>query len=425
MSQLIVKSSKVQGTVTVPSSKSHSHRAIIFGAMARGKTTIQHLLRSPDTEGMLQAWKTLGVEIVDEGDTLHIKGLNGQIDGAENVIDVGNSGIALRFLTALAALSPKPIVITGDHSIRHQRPMAPLLEALKQLNVQAISTKGDGYAPLIVQGPFKEGKVVVNGRDSQPVSALLIASIFSKGVTEIVVEEPGEIPWIELTLDWFNRLGVHYEHDNYSHYIVTGNGEIDGFNYVVPGDWSSAAFPAAASLVTKGTVTLHNIDRNDLQGDKKLFDLLEKMGAEITYNSSERSVQVAYQGPLKEIHADINDCIDCITILATVACFAEGTTTITNASVAKEKECDRIGCIAEELRKMGAQIQTTEDGLIIKGSPLHGAVVDSHDDHRMAMSLAVAAMGASGESTINGVDCINKTYPTFVEDMGSLGVVIQ
>ncbi len=425
MKKMIIKASSIEGSITVPPSKSHSHRAIIFGAMGRGTTTIRHLLKSSDTEGMLRAWKTLGVEVLENDGVVKIQGLGGRIDGADNVIDVGNSGIALRFLTALSALSPKLIVITGDHSIRHQRPMDSLLDALQQLNVKAISTKGDGYAPIIIQGPFSGGKAVINGRDSQPVSALLISSIFASGTTEIAVEEPGEIPWVQLTLDWLDRLKVEYKQKNYSEYTIKGNGGYDGFDYIVPGDWSSAAFPAASALVTKGSVTLHNIDKSDVQGDKKLFDLFEQMGAEIIYDNEKRTVNVSYKGSLKGIHADINDCIDSITILAVVACFAEGTTTITNASVAKEKECDRIECIAKELRKMGAQIQTSDEGLTIIGSLLHGAKVVSHDDHRMAMSLAVAAMGARGPSSVINIECIKKTYPTFIDDMKEIGALIR
>lgn len=425
MKTIVVNPSKIEGIITIPSSKSHSHRAIIFGAMGRGVTTIRHLLKSPDTEGMLRAWETLGVKISQSDDIIKIQGLGGCIHGADDVIDVGNSGIALRFLTTLCGLSTKPIVITGDHSIRHQRPMGALLNALTQLGVKAVSTKGDGYAPIIVQGPFKGGKVIVNGRDSQPVSALLISSIFASGTTKIAVEEAGEIPWIQLTLDWLDRLNVDYMRKNYSEYMIQGNGGYDGFDYIVPGDWSSAAFPAAAALITKGAITLRNVDKADVQGDKKLFELFEQMGACIEYDHGERCVKVSYKAPLKGISADINDCIDCITILAVVACFAEGMTTITNASVAKEKECDRIECIAKELRKMGAQVQKNDDGLTIVGGPLRGAEVDSHNDHRMAMSLAVAAMGASGSSIINNTDCIRKTYPTFIDDMKMIGAEIK
>ncbi|MEM1282612.1 MAG: 3-phosphoshikimate 1-carboxyvinyltransferase [Chlamydiota bacterium] len=425
MKKIVVYPTTITGSVVVPSSKSHSHRAIIFGAMGSGTTTIRRLLKSPDTDGMLKAWKSLGVAVSEEGECVKIRGLDGEIDGAEDVIDVGNSGIALRFLTALSALSPKPIVITGDHSIRHQRPMDPLLQALTQLDAMAISTKCDGYAPIIVQGPLKGGEVMVNGRDSQPVSALLISSIFSKGTTRLVVEEPGEIPWVKLTLYWMSWLNIRFEQKNFSEYIVSGQERYKGFEYAVPGDWSSAAFPAAAALVTKSSVTLENLDKKDVQGDKKLFDLLEQMGAKICYIEEKKKVKVSYKEGLKGIDADINDCIDCITILSVVACFADGVTFIKNASVAKEKECNRIECIARELRKMGAEIETSEDGLKITGTPLHGAELDSHDDHRMAMSLVVAAMGADGASRISNIACMNKTYPSFIADMKSIGALIQ
>lgn len=425
MSQFKVSKSSIHGSLAIPASKSHTLRAILFGALANGTSIITHYLLSTDTTSMIEACRLLGATLEVSPEKIIIHGLNGQITHAEDVINAGNSGIVLRFCSALGALSPHPIVITGDHSIRHQRPIKPLLDALSALGVSTTSTRGDGYAPVIIQGPIQPGKTTVAGEDSQPVSALLIAAAFANGPIELEVINPGEKPWITLTLDWFDRLGIPYTNEGFHHYRLPGNTRYPGFNYHVPGDLSSAAFPIAAALVTGSELLITNIDLSDCQGDKELIDVFRKMGAHFIIDEKARTLRVEKGSSLSGITVDINNFIDAITILAVVACFAEGETRIQNASIAKQKECDRIVCITEELRKMGADITATDDGLIIRKSILTGTQVHSHHDHRMVMSLAVAAMGASGQTTIGSVDCIAKTFPTFMRDFAAIGASIE
>lgn len=366
-----------------------------------------------------------GAKIDSHSNCLVLEGISGKIHHTEDVIQAGNSGIVLRFCTALGALSAHPIVITGDYSIRHQRPMQSLLSALCQLGVSAVSMRGDGYAPVIIKGPMESGQVFINGLDSQPVSALLIAAAFAEGTIEIHVQDAGERPWIALTLDWFERLGIRYENHDFSHFRMFGQSSYTGFEYEVPGDFSTAAFPIAAALVTGSELALENVDMGDVQGDKELINVLKKMGANIVIDTLNKSLFVQKSPSLKGIAVDINSFVDAITILAVIACFAEGETHIYNAAVAKQKECNRIASIAMELQKMGADIQETEDGLIIRKSALKGAEVSSHHDHRMAMSLAVAALGAEGETTISPCGCVDKTFPSFVKDFNKLGALIE
>lgn len=425
MSRYLVKKGMVQGEITIPASKSHTLRAILFGAMAKGKSRIDAYLPSNDAKAMIEACRLFGATLDVTANTIEIQGIGGKIESTEDVINAGNSGIVLRFCACVGALAKHPVVITGDHSIRHLRPMKPLLDGLSQLGVNAASMRGDNYAPVIIQGPIKPGKTVVLGVDSQPVSALLIASAFASGPVEIEVESPGEKPWIDLTLNWFDMLGIPYENHAYERYRLQGNQQIEGFHYRVPGDLSSAAFPVAAALVTNSELTLHNIDMRDSQGDKELIRVFQQMGGRIEIDESAKIVRVKKGGQLKGIKVDINRFIDGITILAVVACFAEGETEIVNAAVAKQKECNRIRCIAEELRKMGADITETEEGLLIRKSPLKGADVYSHCDHRMAMSLAVAALGADGETAISSVECVAKTFPTFPRDFRALGASLE
>lgn len=416
-----VSPSQLSGKISVPPSKSQTLRAILFGALAEGSTRIHSPLASPDTTAMLQACRQLGALISVQKDRIEIIGLKGQIDGATGPIHVGNSGIALRFLTAVAALSPTPIHITGDASICGQRPIQPLLNALNKLGAKTVST--NGFAPLTIQGPFKPGFTQVFGEDSQFVSALLIAGAICQGCLEIKVQNPGEKPWVALTLDWLKRLQIPFENRDYCHYSVLGKKSYPGFTYQVPGDFSSAAFPLIASLVTGSEIFIENLDPSDPQGDKRIIPLLQEMGADIRFEGENLVVK---KGPsLKGIAIDVNACIDALPALAVVACFAEGKTHLYNAKVARTKECDRIQALATELKKMGAEIEELEDGLIIHQSRLSGATLSSHGDHRMAMALTAAALGARGDSHIENIACVAKTFPDFDAKMKQLGALIQ
>ncbi len=420
------KKAALKGVVLTPPSKSHSLRAVLFGALAKGKSIIQNYLKSDDTFRMIEACRLLGAQIIVKENELEIDGIGGEVRHSEDVIHAGNSGIVLRFCAALAGLGTHPFVITGDHSIRHQRPMKHLLDGLNQLGILTRSMRGDGYAPVIIQGPFTTGKVTISGEDSQPVSALLIAASFAKGPTEICVKNPGEKPWIDMTLWWLKKLGLACFHQDYMYYQVKGQGRYPGFRYRVPGDFSSAAFPIAAALVTQSNLKIENIDINDCQGDKKVIEILKKMGAQIRIDEVNQILYIeGADTKLVGITLDVNDVIDAITILAVVACFSEGETVIKNGAVAKQKECNRIHCIAKELGKMEAQISETEDGLIIQHSSLKGASLCSYGDHRMVMSLSVAALGAEGESTISSIQCVSKTFPHFARDFNSIGAKIK
>lgn len=425
MGSLLISPSTVNGRLSVPSSKSHTLRAILFGSLAKGTTIIKQPLLSDDSHAMIDACRLLGATIDRADDQLTIQGVNGQIQAPSDVINARNSGIVFRFVSAIAALSSHYSVITGDHSIRHQRPIQPLLEGLSQLGAFAVSTKSDGYAPVIIRGPLTRHTAIIDGEDSQPVSALLIAMALKHEESHLTVRNPGEKPWVQMTLNWFERLGIPYCHENYERYTMHGNARINGFTYTVPSDLSSAAFPIAAALVTQSELTLENIDLNDHQGDKDFVPLLQKMGAHIEFEEASRKVSIKKGSKLKGIEVDLNHCIDTLPILSVLACFAEGETRISNAKVARTKECDRIHAIATELQRMGGQIVELPDGLIIQPASLKGAEVHSYHDHRMAMSLAVAALGATGKTKIHQTDCIAKTYPEFASAFKTIGAKIE
>jgi 3-phosphoshikimate 1-carboxyvinyltransferase len=425
MTKFLVRPSTVQGTVIIPPSKSHTLRAILFASMANGYSEIRNFLHSPDATAMIEAMRLFGASIEITADFLKIRGLDGKLTSAENVIDSGNSGQVLRFVGALAALSPSYTILTGDHSIRHNRPVKPLLEALSQLGALAASSRLDGYAPIIIKGPMQPGCTQLPGEDSQPVSGMLIATSFLPGETTIEVTNPGEKPWIDLTLFWLRKFGIEISHQNYFRYRVPGYARIDSFSLSIPGDFSSAAFPIAAALITHSELTLTNIDMHDCQGDKKFIEVLQQMGAKIDMDDKKKTLTVRKNSGLKGQRIDVNDFIDATPILSVIGCFAEGTTEITNASIARKKESDRLHAMATELKKMGATIEEKPDGLIISRSYLHGACVSSWYDHRIAMSLAIAGLGASDETLIEGVECVAKTYPSFAHDFREIKAAIE
>jgi 3-phosphoshikimate 1-carboxyvinyltransferase len=424
---------KLAGFVTAPPSKSHTLRAILFGSLASGTTRVRNWLRSPDTDAMIQACLALGASIAVQREEMIIHGLAGMPRIPDDVIDAGNSGQVLRFIAAIAAHVDGYVVLTGDHSIRHQRPLEPLIEGLNGLGIFAISTKRDGHAPIVVGGPWRCGTTECDGYDSQPVSALLIAAAFAEGETYIRVREPGEKPWVELTLHWLRRLGIEVESQygrgplgEMAEFRVHGRrSQIKGFDYQVPGDFSSAAFPVAAALVTRSELCIAGLDMDDCQGDKAILDVFHAMGARFEYDPTKSHLVVKRADKLVGTCADVNDHIDSVCVLSAVGCFALGRTVLSGAAVARLKESDRIATMAAELRKLGAAVEPTSDGMIVEHRSLRGDAVLAHSDHRVAMALTVAGLGAEGQTTVIGSDCIAKSYESFVDDLNGLGARVS
>lgn len=416
-----IKPSEIHGDMAVPPSKSHTLRALLFALMGGGESVVRNYLMSQDTLLMIDAVTKFGADVKFQDGVLRIMGVDGDPKVPNDIIDAGNSGIILRFCSAIAALLDHYVVITGDETIRSRRTMQPFLDTLKGQNLFAESTRYDGYAPVIIKGPLKPGVMAIEGMDSQPVSALLIASSFLQGSSEIYVMNPGERPWVDMTLSWLSSLDIPVENYDFRRYKVHGNARYSGFDVQIPGDFGTAAFLIAAAMVTEQEVTLRGLDIRDCQGDKKVIDVCREMGADIEVDQENHKIVVDGRAPLRGIKIDVNDFIDALPILSVVACFAKGYTELTGARVARGKESDRIQSMSQELRKMGAYIEEKEDGMVIESSLLQGTQLNCHKDHRVALSLIVAAFGAIGDSLIEGVECIAKTYPTFFHDFTYLG----
>ena len=391
-----------------------------MAALAEGTSHIINPGISNDWMRGIEALEMFGCEVHPKADKIwEVTGTGGVLRTPDDVIDCGNSGIILRFFTALAACCEGHTVLTGDHSLRHIRLCQPLIDALNSLGAWAVSTKGDGHAPIVVRGRLKGGRAEIDGMDSQPVSALLIASSLADAPTELNVRRAGEKPWVEVTLDWLRRCGVEYSNENYERYRIRGRGKWRGFEAHIPLDWSAALYPIVAAVLCGGSeVHLPGLDFKDSQGDKAVVDVLRKMGADIQVTDE---AVIARSSQLAGCQIDCNDFIDQFMLLAVVGARAAGQTVLTNAEVCRHKECDRITEVCKALKVMGADVEERPDGLAIRRSRLRGANLSSRNDHRLVMTLAVAGLVADGQTQISDMECVKKTFPAFVEQMRGLG----
>ncbi len=424
MNLLIGPSPNLRGSVRVPPNKSHSFRALIMAALAEGKSRIIAPAVSNDWMRGIEALEMFGAEITPKaGGLWEVTGTAGELRTPDDVINCGNSGIVLRFFTALAACCDGYTVLTGDHSLRHIRLCQPLIDAINGLGAWGVCTKGDGHAPVVVRGRLRGGRVEIEGMDSQPVSALLIASSLAEAPTEIIVRNPGEKPWVGLTLDWLGRCGVEFSNEGFERYRLRGKSRWPAFEVQIPLDWSAALYGIVAAVITPDSeVRLPGLNPADCQGDKAVVDVLREMGADIEVTDE---AVTARSSKLTGREIDCNDFIDQFPLLAVVGACAEGETVLTNAEICRHKECDRISEVHKALAAMGADVEERQDGLVVRRSQLRGASLDSHNDHRMVMTLAVAALVAAGQTLIKDIDCIKKTFSHFVEEMQSLGCDMQ
>ena len=419
MDWLVKKTNNLQGKVLLPTNKSHSFRALIFAALADRKSRIQNPAVSADWFLGVKALEQFGAKIqqISEKDNCwQVTGVAGKVETPSDIINCGNSGILLRFLSAIASLAPGVSVLTGDHSLRFIRPMKPMIDGINQLGASAVSTKSDDKAPVVIRGELIGGKAKLDGRDSQPVSALLIASQFAQKNTILEIQQPGEQPWVQMTIDWLANLGVEIANENYQRYEITPVEKCwAGFDYKVPLDWSAAIYPIVSAILTENSrIEIPKIAADYTQSDRFVLDELIKMGADITF--SEDKV-IAKSSVLEGKKIDCNKFIDQLPILALVGACAKGKTELYNAAICRKKECDRIKASAEMLEKMGAEVIQTADGLIIKNSELQGANLLSYDDHRMVMTSAVAGLVANGETKISNCECVAKTFSNFAQIM--------
>ena len=421
MNLTVTPTSKLSGTVKCPPSKSYTIRAVTAAMLSEGTSTIKDPLLSADTKACIMISKALGAEIKKQNGDLKIAGVVGIPQTPKAVLDSLNSGTTIRIMTAVSSLCTGRVSLTGDESIR-RRPIEPLLEALRQLGVK--TTSNNGYPPVSVQGPLKGGVCNIRGDvSSQFISALLMALPCARKNSQInVIGSLKSKPYVDLTLDILNRFKVIVRPENHLRFTISGDQTYKAATYTVEGDYSSAAFILAAAALTESKVAVSNLFKDSKQADKKFVSILKAMGVDVVV--SENNVTVNGTGILNSIDIDLSDSPDLLPITSVVCSLAEGKSKIYNVAHARLKECDRIKAMHAELTKMGARIVEKPDGLEITGGKLKGAFVNGWHDHRIVMSLAIAALKAEGKTQITDKEYIDVTFPNFITLMKKIGARI-
>jgi 3-phosphoshikimate 1-carboxyvinyltransferase len=414
----------VHGSLSVPGSKSHTIRAVLIGAMAGGTSRIANPLTSKDCQSAMLAAQAFGAKTRMENGVWTVEGVGGEFRTPADVIDTGNSGTTLYFATAIAALSDGYTVLTGDYQIR-RRPIRELLSAIVQLGGEGFTTRSTVDAsPAIVRGPLKAGVARFGGKFSQFISATLLVSPNLEGTTTILVDSPIEKPYLQMTLDWMSRQGikVDFADKDYKRFEVSGRQAYKPVNATIESDWEGVAFPLAAAVLTDSDLVINDLDVPGGQGDSVIIDILQRMGADIVMDEKNRSLRARGGRTLKGIEIDCSDIPDAMPILSVVGACAEGVTRLTHLESVRVKETDRVAVMAAELAKMGAVIEYDDSTFTVRGGRrLNGCGVRSHDDHRVAMSLAVAGLAASGHTVIEDAGCVDISFPNFYELMRCVG----
>ncbi|MBT8171403.1 3-phosphoshikimate 1-carboxyvinyltransferase [Candidatus Bathyarchaeota archaeon] len=417
--EVIVDSTKhLEGVVSAPSSKSYTHRMLIAASLTNGHSKIFNPLVSEDTKATLEAVKAFGAKIEMAENYWMVHGLD-KLETPNHEIDCGESGSTLRFMIPVAALAPGPSTFYFGAPFE-RRPVSPLIESLKELGVKSIQQNDSSV--ILSGGGIQGGKTLIRGNlSSQFISGLLFACPKAKENTEIFVTTNLESKsYVEMTLEVLIEHGLEGNvNPELSHIWIPAPQNYKLCDHVVPGDYSSAAFLFGAAAVTSSQITVNNLRSQSSQGDKAILGILQDMGAIIQINNN--SVTVAGKR-LIGIDIDSKNIPDLVPICAVLACYAKGHSEIYNAKRLRYKESDRLESICIELKKMGADIKVNEDALTINGGfPLKGVTINPHNGHRIAMSCVVAALGAKGESKIQDIECINKSYPQFFNDLRELG----
>jgi 3-phosphoshikimate 1-carboxyvinyltransferase len=404
----------------MPASKSHTIRAVAIGSLAAGQSIIRKPLDSGDTQSAVSCYRALGAKIdTSDAELWKVTGTSGQITAPGETVDVGNSGTTLRIAMGSAALAPagQSTTFTGDEQIQ-SRPLGPLLDALNNLGARCRSLGNKGKPPVQVAGQLAGGKTSIAATTSQYLSSLLLCTPLAGGGSEIEVTVLNEPGYVQMTLDWLDRQGIEYEKEALRKFKVKGGQKYKGFDATIPGDFSSATFFLCGAALVGEEVTLAGLDFSDSQPDKAVVDYLKAMGADISIGPNSIMVKAA---PLKGTEIDMNKTPDALPAMAVTAAFAEGQTRLINVPQARSKETDRIKCMAEELKKMGVDVEELPDGLIIRHGKPKRAQLDGRSDHRIVMALSLAGLATEGGCTVETAEAMSVTFPDYAELMKSIG----
>lgn len=408
----LVKPSVINGSLMAPASKSMMQRAIAIAALAEGTSTLLNYTSCNDSDAALEIARNLGAEVSVAGTTITIKG--GFAPRSKH-LNCGEAGLGIRMFTPIAALSRTEMILEGEGSLT-RRPITMLEAPLSELGVK-ISTNG-GYVPITLTGPLKGGAAYVDGSvSSQMLTGMLIALPMAENDTLLTVKDLKSKPYIDMTLEIMAAFGVSVTHDNYKTFSIKGKQKYRACEYAVEGDWSGASFPLAAAGIS-GSVKVTNLRSDSKQADMAFLEALRSAGA--TVEQTADWVKVA-KNKLNAFEFDANECPDLFPPLVSLAANCAGTTKLYGVGRLKHKESDRATVLKDEFTKLGISVVLDGDCMLVTGGPIKGATMYAHNDHRIAMTAAVAALNADGPMLIENAECIAKSYPGFYEDFASIG----
>ena len=416
-----IEKSKLSGRIVCPSNKSYTHRALMIATLAEQKSLIKNVLKSKDTIASIDACKSFGAKITEEGNNISVEGIV-EISGENININAENSGTTIRIATALASLSKAKTTLTGDDSLR-KRPMQPLLDALESLGAKCASTNGN--PPVTITGTIKGGEVTVPGNiSSQFISALLIVA--PKTENGIIMNIDGDLvskPYLDATIIIMKKFGVNVNTITpYKKYEITPQ-KYNSTSVTIPTDYSSLALLLSASVLLGNELTFEIITGDLPQGDEKILEILKILGVEITINQNVISLKSPEK--LNGGKFDLKNTPDLLPPLAILSLKTSKPIEIINVKHARYKETDRIAILARELQKIGVKVQENEDGMILESSENYqGAELNSENDHRLFMALSIAGMYV-GDCTVSNPESISISYPNFISDMNKVGGKIK
>jgi len=417
--RVTLERSEIHGRITAPSSKSMTHRAVICSALAQGRSRVERPLSADDTEATLRVVQALGVGVEKLKETWIIEG--GALNPPTEPLDCGESGTTLRLMTAVCALVEGPSVLKGGPSLSG-RPVEPLLDALRKLGVDCESRGGNPPVKVHGKGGFEGGEVSIRGNiSSQFVSALLLIAPFTPEQLRMKVTTRLEsAPYVGMTLDAMRAFGVQAEaSEGYREFTVKRQAYTPT-TFPVEGDWSSGAYMLAAGALA-GKVSVEGLHPGSKQADAAIVEVLGEMGAEPQFRGHGVSVERA---ELRGIDWDLTDSPDLFPVVAALCSAAKGESRLRGIKRLRLKESDRIASMVEGLSRMGLKTESSDETMIIHGGAPEGAVIDPHDDHRIAMAFGVLGITARGVTTIEDAGCVSKSYPDFWEDLETLGAQI-
>jgi len=411
-----VEPSGIKGQLKAPASKSMTQRAIAAALLADGQSIITNPSYCDDSLAAMSIACGLGARVEPQANKLIING-SGVLK--EPKLNCGESGLAIRMFSPIAALYPAEITMVGANSLK-KRPMFMIEEALCQLGVKC--TSSGGFIPITIQGPIVGGYCEIDGSvSSQLLTGLLMALPLAVNDSEIKVNNLKSKPYIDMTIQILKSFGIKIQTKGYDQFYIPGNQKYIPHNYTVEGDWSGGAFLLVAGAVN-GQLNVHGLRKDSMQSDMAIIKALEKAGAQMKI--SENQVEIS-KSELKAFEFDATESPDLFPPLVALASYCDGVSTIKGVSRLIYKESDRATALKEEFGKMDISIEIQDDVMSVTGGQPRGTRVESHDDHRIAMAVAVASLGATGRVYIRDSQCVAKSYPGFFDDLRHLGAVVH